>query len=78
MTVRFLELMRVGYANSLYEEHYVSAQECIARLQERYTLTPFQRHLIRQRFTLQSTRMLKLDLLPLSLSPSAAAVPGGA
>ncbi|MFS8810995.1 GTP 3',8-cyclase MoaA [Synechococcus sp. R65.1] len=40
VTVRFLELMRVGYANSLYEEHYVSAQECIARLQERYTLTP--------------------------------------
>ncbi len=39
VTVRFLELMRIGYANHLYDAHYISAQDCIARLQERYTLT---------------------------------------
>ncbi len=40
VTVRFLELMRIGYANHLYADHYISAQDCIARLQERYTLSP--------------------------------------
>ncbi|MFS8863948.1 GTP 3',8-cyclase MoaA [Synechococcus sp. H55.5] len=39
VTVRFLELMRIGYANHIYDERYISAQECIARLKERYTLT---------------------------------------
>lgn len=38
ITVRFLELMRIGYANELYDHHFISAQECINQLQTRYNL----------------------------------------
>jgi cyclic pyranopterin phosphate synthase len=38
ITVRFLELMRIGYANELYEHHFISAQECISQLQTRYRM----------------------------------------
>ncbi len=38
LTVRFLELMRIGYAEHLYHNHFISAQECIAKLQTCYRL----------------------------------------
>ncbi|MEN9216357.1 MAG: hypothetical protein Q6K90_03410, partial [Gloeomargarita sp. HHBFW_bins_162] len=38
ITVRFLELMRIGYANPLYPKHFISSQECITKLQTRYRL----------------------------------------
>ncbi|MCS7031752.1 MAG: GTP 3',8-cyclase MoaA [Gloeomargarita sp. SKYG116] len=37
--VRFLELMRVGYACQLPQNAFISAQEMLARLQEHYQLT---------------------------------------
>jgi len=39
VTVRFLELMRVGYANELYYHHFISAQECIERIKMKYKMT---------------------------------------
>jgi len=38
ITVRFLELMRIGYANELYDRHFMSAQECINQIQTRYIM----------------------------------------
>ncbi|WAS04114.1 GTP 3',8-cyclase MoaA [Gloeomargaritales cyanobacterium VI4D9] len=38
VTVRFLELMQIGYANELYDHHFISAQECINQLQTRYRM----------------------------------------
>jgi len=38
VTVRFLELMRIGYANELYDHRFISAQECINQLQTRYRM----------------------------------------
>jgi cyclic pyranopterin phosphate synthase len=38
VTVRFLELMRIGYANALYDNHFISAQECIERIKMKYKM----------------------------------------
>jgi cyclic pyranopterin phosphate synthase len=39
VTVRFLELMRIGYANELYDSHFISAQECIERIKMKHKMT---------------------------------------
>ncbi|APB34083.1 molybdenum cofactor biosynthesis protein A [Gloeomargarita lithophora Alchichica-D10] len=38
IAVRFLELMRIGYANELYQNHFISAEECIIKLKTRYRM----------------------------------------
>lgn len=40
VTIRFLELMAIGYSRHLYSQHFISAQTLISRLKHHYSLTP--------------------------------------
>ncbi|MBE9176730.1 GTP 3',8-cyclase MoaA [Synechocystis salina LEGE 06155] len=42
MEIRFLEIMRIGYACQQQEKTFISAQELLTRIQQKYSLKPLQ------------------------------------
>lgn len=42
MEIRFLEIMRIGYACRHQEKTFISAQELLAKIQQKYSLKPIQ------------------------------------